>query len=318
MGKVARDRVALILAGVLFTGLTGCATTGGQTEARCYPHIYLDSRYEIRGTYTGAGATVDEDNCYRFTYRDGRLVRVDYRRNGSLSPDPVSRVATTRIDYSLGGEKRSFFDSDGRPVRNANGAQAVQLRYDMARNPVEWRNLGPGGELTEDATSGAAIVRWRYDNQNRMIEESYFGTGGQPKIDARRGVATVRWRYDRDGNTLEESYFGPDDRPATDRLRGVAAVRWEYGPHGKTVEESYFGPDGRRMADKNRNVAVVRWQYDGAWNTVEERYFGPDLQPVTDRRFGAAIIRWEYDRYGRELGTSLFDQQERPMRSTRN
>jgi len=89
-------------------------------------------------------------------------------------------------------------------------------------------------------------------------------------------------------------------------------------PRGKTVEESYFGPDGRRTEDKNRGVAMVRWQYDGAWNTLEERYFNTDLRSKTDRRHGAAIIRWQYDQYGREVGTSMFDSSERPVRSGRN
>ena len=34
-----------------------------------------------------------------------------------------------------------------------------------------------------------------------------------------------------------------------------------------------------------------------------------------DRRRGAAIIRWQYDQYGREVGTSMFDSSERPVRS---
>jgi hypothetical protein len=73
--------------------------------------------------------------------------------------------------------------------------------------------------------------------------------------------------------------------------------------------------DGGCSEDKNRGVAMVRWQYDGAWNTVEERYFGTDLSSKADRRHGAAIIRWQHDQYGREVGTSMFDRNEQPVRS---
>lgn len=297
--------------------MAGCATTA-QTQARCYPHMYLDTRYELRGTHGAAGPAATDDSCYRFIYRDGRLVRVDYQRSGILSPDPTSGVASVRMDYpAKDTERRSFLDTNGKPVRNASGVYAVQLKYDAARNPVEWRNLNAAGELMEDR-AGIAVTRWRHDDQGRVVEESHLGTAQQLKPDARRGVATVRWRYDADGNTLDESYFGVDGRPTTDRLRGVASVRWEYGAHGKTVEESYFGPDGRRTEDRNRGVAMVRWQYDGSWNTVEERYFGTDLRSKADRRHGAAIIRWQYDQHGREIGTSMFDPSERPVRSTRN
>lgn len=318
MAIVNRRRFALIVPGIVAIAATGCATTG-QTQARCYPHMYLDTRYELRGTHGAAGPSIDEDNCYRFIYQDGKLVRVDYQRSGVLTADPALGVASVRVEYpSRDTERRSFLGVNGRPARNVNGVYAVELKYDAARNPVEWRNLTARGDLMEDRAAGLAITRWRHDDQNRVIEESHFGANQQLKADARRGVATVRWRYDADGNTLEESYLGVDGRPVADRLRGVASVRWEYGPHGKTVEESYFGPDGRRTEDKNRGVAMVRWQYDGSWNTVEERYFGTDLRSKSDRRLGAAIIRWQYDNLGREIGTSMFDPSERPVRSTRN
>jgi hypothetical protein len=312
-------RLAYALASLLAVAVNGCATTTvtTPTETRCYPAIYLDARYAIRGTYGGNALPVDEDNCYSLGYRDGRLVRVDYRRGGKLSPDPVSGVATVRIDYLADAERRTFYDQLGQPVRSVNAVHAVLLKFDQ-QNAIEWRNLGLANELTEDKTSQVAMIRWKYDTQNRVIEESHYGTSQQLTPDARRGVAIVRWKYDADGNTLEESYFGADGRPTIDRVRGVASVRWGYGTHGKTVEESYFGPDGRRMPDKNRSVAVVRWQYDEAWNTIEERYFGSDLRPMADRRLGAAIIRWQYDRYGREVGRSMFDPDERPVRETRN
>src|SRR5262249_1443564 len=292
--------------------------TTARTQAQCYPHMYLDTRYEIRGTHGAAGPAADADNCYRFIYRDGRLVRVDYQQSGTLAADPTLGVASVRVDYpSKDTETRSFLDANGRPVRNVSGVYGVQLKYDSARNPVEWRSLSANGEVMEDRAAGLAIIRWRHEG-DRVVEESHFGANQQLKPDVRRGVAIVRWRYDGDGNTLEESYFGADGKPTAHRLRGVASVHWEYGPHGKTVEESYFGPDGRRTDDKNRGVAMVRWQYDSAWNTVEERYFGTDLSSKADRRHGAAIIRWQYDQYGREVGTSKFDSSERPVRSGRN
>jgi YD repeat-containing protein len=319
---VNRHNPLLAALGMAAAVLTGCATARTEavrTEARCYPHMYLDNRYAIHGTYAGAAPTTDDSDCYRFIYRpDGRIARVDYQRRGTATPDPSFGVASVRVEYSGSTETRTFLGPDGRPAPNAGGLYALQLRHDWSGNPVEWRNLGAGGELVEDKGSGLAILRWRYDGQGRMIEESHLGANEQLKADGRRGVAIVRWRYDRQGNTLEESYFGADGRPTGDRLRGVAAVRWGYGTHGKTVEESYFGADGQRTEDKNRGVATVRWQYDADWNTVEERYLGADQRSKADRRLGVATIRWQYDRNGREIGTTMFDQDGTPVRSTRD
>jgi len=53
-----------------------------------------------------------------FVYKDGRIVRVDYRLEGTLSPDPTSGVATIRVEHSGGAEKRVFLDAGGRPAPN--------------------------------------------------------------------------------------------------------------------------------------------------------------------------------------------------------
>ena len=310
-------RSLLPMLGVAVAATSGCAaarTEAVRTEARCYPHVYLDHRYAIHGTYAGAGPTADNGDCYRFIYQNGRIARIDYQRGGAPSPDPSFGVASVRVEYAGSTEKRIFLGPDGRPAPNPAGVYAIQLKYDWKDNPVELKNLGARGEAVEDKVSGLAAIRWQYDSQGRIVEESHLGANEKLKADGRRGVAIVRWRYDRQGNTLEESYFGADGRPTGDQLRGVASVRWGYGTHGKTVEESYFGADGQRTEDKNRGVAIVQWQYDADWNTVEERYLGPDQQSKADRRLGVATIRWQYDRYGREIGTTMFDQNGTPVR----
>jgi len=316
-GRLYQHYSLLTTVGIAAAALSGCASTGTEavrTESRCYPLLYLDDRYAIHGTYAGSAPTTDDGDCYRFIYQNGRVARVDYQRRGSPTPDPSFGVASVRVDYSGSTETRSYLGPDGRPAPNPGGVYAIQLKHDGSGNPIEWRNLGPRGALIEDRASGLAVIRWRYDFQGRMLEESHLDAKEQLKADARRGVAIVRWRYDRQGNTLEESYFGSDGRPTGDQLRGVASVRWGYGTHGKTVEESYFGADGQRTDDKNRGVAIVRWQYDADWNTVEERYLGADQQSKADRRLGVATIRWQYDRYGREISTTMFDQNGAPVR----
>ena len=302
----------LLTALVLAAGsLVGCATA--ITQANCFPHIYLDARYAIRGTSLAATPTLRDGTCYHFVYKDGRIVRVDYQLDGTLSPDPASGVTTIRVEHAGGAEKRVFLDTSGRPAPNLDGIYAVALTYDDKGRPLEWRNLGADGQPKEATDSGLAIFRWQLNPQGQVIEESHVGANGQLKVDRRLGVAIIRWQYDPDGNTVEESYFGGDTRPTLDRLRGVAAIRWQYGASGKTVEESYLGVDGQLKEDKPRGVAIVRWQYDSKLNTLEERYFGADQRPKGDRRLGAAIIRWQYDEYGRETGTSMLDKNERPI-----
>lgn len=309
-------RSLLTALGLAAAVLPGCATTA-TTQTDCYPYIFLDSRYAIQGTSRDSGATLSNGNCYHFAYQNSRLVRVDYRRGGALTPDPTSGVATIHLEYLDGAEKRVFLDAAGKPVANHMGLSAVLLRYDSQGTPVEWRNLGAGDRLKEANDSGLAMFRWKYDPQGQAVEVQHFGANGQLKADRRLGVAIVRWEYDREGNTVAESYFGPDSRPTVDWLRGVAAVRWRYGSNGKTVEESYLGPDGQLREDRNRGVAIVRWQYDDNRNTLEERYLGTDQRLKADRRQGVAIIRWQYDAQGREIDTLTFDRNELPVSRSR-
>ena len=65
-------------------------------------------------------------------------------------------------------------------------------------------------------------------------------------------------------------------------------------------------------------MATVRWQYDADWNTIEERYLGADQRSKADRRLGVATIRWQYDQSGREIGTTMFDQNGAPVRGARD
>src|SRR5689334_19405535 len=90
----------------------------------------------LAGCATTATTPLADSSCCHFVYRDGRMVRVDYRRGGRLSPDPTSGVATIRIEHPDGVEKRVFLDAGGRPIANHDGAYAVALKYDDKGNPI--------------------------------------------------------------------------------------------------------------------------------------------------------------------------------------
>jgi hypothetical protein len=254
-------RGLLTALGLAVGTLSGCATA--VSRADCYPHIYLDSRYAIRGTSLAAAPTLRDGTCYHFVYQDGRIVRVDYRLDGSLSPDPTSGVATIRVEQSGRAEKRVFLCrwlASAQPGRICGRAHT--------RRPGQPRMEESGARAAREAKTRVAIFHWS-SIRRVTIEESHFGANGQLKADRRLCVAMIRWQYDPDGNTVEESYFGGDTRPTLDRLRGVATIRWQYGSSGSTVEETYLGSDGQLREDKNRGVAIVRWQYDGNRNTLE-------------------------------------------------
>src|SRR5260370_7764457 len=98
--------------------------------------MFHDARYGVEGR-AGDWGGMGDGNWYHFPYQNSRRVRVDYRRGGALTPDPTSGVATIRLEYLDGAEKRVFLDAAGTPVANRNGLSAVTLRYDSKGTPVE-------------------------------------------------------------------------------------------------------------------------------------------------------------------------------------
>jgi YD repeat-containing protein len=304
-------RILLRVIPALVAGaLSACASASLRT-GDCTPTIYLDSRGAILAAEPGPHAPT---GCYQLTYDgSGRVVRIDYRRSGALSPDPVFGAASVLIEHAPGKETRTYRDADGRPVTNANGVARVRLRRDEAGRLVEWASFGVDGRRAEERDSGLAIVRWSYDARGNVVEEQYLGAAGRLKNSRHRGVAIVRWTYDALGRTLEERYLGPDGSPKEDRQRGVAAVRWAYDGIGKVAEERYLGPDERPTEDTQRGVAAVRWRHDAHGNTLEERYLGVDGRLKEDARRGVAILRWDYDEQGRTIATTMFDRREIPV-----
>ncbi len=272
-------RVHLVVLSVITSFLVRCSTTG----QNCYPHIYLDTRYEIRGTYGASDGPAGQLTCYHFVSdRDGRIVRIDYRKRGQLSPDPFFGVATILIEHSKDYETRIHLDANGKPAPTDNGVYSVRLTRDERGNTIEWRNLGAGSRLKEAKDSGATIIRWKYDERGNTVEEGYFGADERSTADRNRGVAVVRWKYDERGNTVEERYFGADERLTADRNRGVAVVRWKYDERGNTVEERYLGIDGQLAEDKRRGVAIVRWQFDTAGSKITILLFDSKESLITE------------------------------------
>lgn len=295
---------ALLLASVL---VAACATT--RPVLGCYPHVFLDGRFAIRGIQLAD--TVESSGCYQFQGSGDRVTRIDYRRDGELAPDPLFGVATILVDRSGGYERRTYLETQGQPTVDHEGVHAVWVKYDREGNALEWRNLGVDGRLVEGRKSELAILRWTYDLKGNTLEESYWDAGEQRKDDRLRGVAIVRWRYDERGNTIEEGYFDARERPKEDQLKGVSMVRWQYDLRGPAVEERYFGADKRLKQDQQRGVAVIRWLYDRSGRLVEQRYLGPDEQLTGDKQRGVAVVRWTYDRRGNYLTRLTFDKDDR-------
>ena len=166
------------LMGLALASLAGCATL----RPDCYPFVYLDSRFLIRGRHAGTGEPTPDPACYQLVHdRDGRVVSVDYRRDGRLNLDPLSGVARMTIEYSGRSEKRVHLDALGNPTPNRDGVYTIWIERDPQGNPVEWRNLGPDSRPQEERVSGVAIVRWRYDERGNATEQGYFGADEQPR-----------------------------------------------------------------------------------------------------------------------------------------
>ena len=86
--------------------------------------------YTIKGMYPVTSEMSKKINCYHFIYNSaGKLIKVEYLKNGKLRKDPLFEVAQIVIEYSKGNEKRTYLDKRGKPIAKKNGVYSINLKF---------------------------------------------------------------------------------------------------------------------------------------------------------------------------------------------
>ena len=296
----------------LFIALTLSTVTlanGKKTDAY-FRQATFDSKLAIIGKQPLEEEAARKTNCYHFTYDDlGRLSEVEYLKANKLNTDLFFGIASIRMEYANGFEKRSYFDMLSKPMADNIGVYAIRLKYDENMNTLSLFNYNKGGELIRDHAN-VAEYRWLLDKDGRRLKSMRFDNRGNRIVDA-EGFYEIRTKYDDKGNLIELVNYGKNGDIKMNNSM-VEIIHRKYDDNSNLIEESYYGTDNQLKEAKDR-VAVIKWQYDAAGNLLEESYFGIDEQP-RERRLNEnssyATVRWKYDQQGNLVKTMYLNKKQ--------
>lgn len=329
-------------AALLIAGLT--VNAGGKKSEAYFRQVSLDSKLAYVGKYTVDEKYAKETNCYHFVYDDaGKLMTVEYLRNGKLQRDNSFGVAQVKIEQMDGYEKRTFYSEKGKPTSDAvSGVYSVRIKYKEPTHLLSLFNYDKKGMLIKDKygvaqyawlldndgkrlksmrmdRSGTRIVdnegfyelRAKYDEQGNLLELANYGKDG--KLMGNKGkVSMLHKKYDDKGNLLEEAYLSDKGELVNHTIEKIAMTQVSYDNNGNMTETKYMGSDEQLKEDQN-GIAVTKWKYDSSGNLLEESYFGTDEQPK-ERRVGEnlsyAAVKWKYDSQGNLVGTTYLKKKQ--------
>jgi hypothetical protein len=340
---------------LLFLTLLGSMAWAAKTPAPAPAAVYhpptyfftidLDSCYQ----FAGKGALTEEDaalaNCYRFVYNsNGKLQEIDYRRAGTLMPDPLLGVALIDFEYQPGIERRWFRDAQGKPVRDVDGIEGEELTLNAAGYPTDVTNLDESGGRARDnsgvihyvrtldalnrliagrriGTFGTAITddngvfetRTVYDVQGRPIERGNYDASGS-LLNNNDGVALVRTTYTLypDSTQTIESYFDASGMAVEEKSSGVHQRQRTYDQRGFLLDDACFDATGAPTVASDDGVHETRCTYDDRGNKITESFFNVDGKPVNQKGPDYASVVYKYDDKNRVIEKAYFGDDGAP------
>ncbi len=210
--------------------------------------------------------------CFRqrFTYENGRLVRID------------------------------SMDAEGAPMAIKNGSASVCYAYSPEGLKISERYLDVNGDPV-NCTTGFAEVRCEYLD-GALTGWSDYGADGNPCLNT-NGVSSCRIEYEN-GLEARKSWFGTDGEPVLSS-EGFAAFESEYDGNGLLLRREFLGTDGERIL-VNGCFSAIGWSYDEVGRVIEERYYDTQDLPLAQEALNGALgVALEYDGRG-NLAASVY------------
>ena len=314
------------------------------------PHYFftidLDSRYQFIGTGALTEEAAAQSDCYCFTYNpDGKIERIEYRRAGVPTPDPLLQVARIDFEYQPGIERHWYRDTQGKPDSNQDGIYGEELTLNPAGFPTDVANLNESGGHTRDAEgvthyvrtldekgrlikaqrigllgttirddNGLFETRSTYDDQGRRIEYSNYDASGN-LLNDNDGVATIRTIYTLYPDTTQSiaSYFDASGQAIEEKSTGIHQCVRMLDKRGLLLSESYFDATGGPTLTDTDGIHERRYEYDDRGNQLVEEFLGVDGKPKNHKTSGYARVVYHYDEKNRVGEKAFFGDDGTPQ-----
>ncbi len=167
----------------------------------------------------------------RFTNNDdGFATRMEYldtsgrRCNNISSGSAVSMIEQTVDEKGL-VLTYAAYDTEDRPVENAEGVHKMLIQYDSIGNITQLDYLD---KRLKPAPCKGFYTRkkQKYNDQGLIVEEAFYDKDDHLTVNE-NGVARFVYTYDKTGNTTKVEHIGKDGRTLVNAKEGAAY--WEIG-----------------------------------------------------------------------------------------
>lgn len=229
-----------------------------------------------------------------------------------------SGIAKICREYDTLGNltNKQYFDTEGNPtVRREYDYASFENIYEN-RLLIETRYFDTEGNLVLRNDVGYAVIKMEYDQNGRETAEYYYDAFGKPVVSIKYHCAGMTYTYDSKGNQEKISYLGLDGEVSNRDDYGCATIYQEYDDWGYLTGKSYFDADGNPTIRKEYGYASYHSTYKNG-TIVESRYFDTSGDLIPREDYGYAITKSNYDEYGREISWLFYDENEKPVISTK-
>ena len=245
-------------------------------------------------------------------------------------------------DDNFNIRKKMLVNSEGKPVRDLNGAIVTVYEYkngNLIRETFcdEFGAIYPNYE-------GIAYIEYEYDSLGRHISTSYHDKNGDYICNSDKH-AIKKVCYDKNKNaTIVTTFYFDENNVLCLNGDGFAIFKRLYDLYGNCIEMSCYDTDEKPVAygdawhkaiisyndkgfvesecffDQNElptlgagEAAKVEFIYNDEGNVKEKRFFDTDFTTLKESQINPAIISYEYDKLGNIIEEKNFDINRMPL-----
>jgi len=168
-----------------------------------------------------------------------------------------------------------------------------------------------------ECSEGYATVKYiRYGDKNRwgqIQEAAFFNKKGEAIISG--DYHLVKYQRDERGNVTNQSFWGINNK-AVKTIEGFHEVRAKFDKFDNEIETTIYGVSGEACANIYGISKWLREYEEGNVSKITSYNIKNEISKESGAiSVGAAIIKIKYDERGNMVGTSYFDNLEKPMNS---
>lgn len=253
----------------------------------------------------------------KYEYEDGFLsksTRFDERDNITKASDAGDGVAIIHYEYDKNGNEilRSFFDENGKPMKNHSGYHKISYTYDSLNKHIATAYYD---EYASPANDRKGIHEYKYvrDDKGRTTQESYYSNNNTPMQDDLHEVYMIKYKYDDQGRNISESYW-ENSATKMNRWSGSHESIKKYNDDGLLIENILLDQAGRQFVSKS-GFSRVTTNYNAEAKVSGYKYFSGEKPANLENGFanGFHFIKFYYDLKGRLASLRYFDTSGQPV-----